>query len=509
MLIKFFAKGQGGGAGPVDYLLAEEVLAYDENRNVVRDENGLAIMKTRDPLPEVIAGNPEITRELINSSVHKWSYRAGVIAFASEDHPSEDQQREVMDAFERLAFAGLERDQFDILWVRHEHEGNIELHFCTPRMELTTGKSLNIAPPGYQKAFDTLRDHLNKAYHWADPMEPERKREVKNVIESAERGESREALHEWVMGKITQGTITDRSSMVTAFEEIGFEINRRSKETISVKDPETQQKFKLRGEIFNESWTREQFEKTLTNADERGERQKRRLDQWGDGELLERFAEAIAKRADYNRSRYQRDYAIREIEALEMGGAEVDATRLVDRLLPDERDHHHGAEPLVDGQERRDDKVREDGSLLEQRGGEAADHHRHGEHKDHDMQSLWSRLLLPEGEGGIDVTHAFGEGVARTCKAADRSVRSLSESMERARGWLEERASGNSRIVHEISQLAEHSHRLLHKCSEWLGNIGERIRITQNERQGVEESRGEIERSTSRLENTHENVFEL
>ena len=61
MLIDVFAKGQGGGAAPVDYLIAIDVLAYDDNRNVRRDENGDVIMKRRDPPPDIMRGNPDLT----------------------------------------------------------------------------------------------------------------------------------------------------------------------------------------------------------------------------------------------------------------------------------------------------------------------------------------------------------------------------------------------------------------------------------------------------------------
>ena len=37
MLIKFFPNGKGAGAGPVGYLVAERVLAYDGNRDLIRD----------------------------------------------------------------------------------------------------------------------------------------------------------------------------------------------------------------------------------------------------------------------------------------------------------------------------------------------------------------------------------------------------------------------------------------------------------------------------------------
>ena len=176
-MLKSFARGQGGGAGPIDYLIALDVLAYDENRNVLRDENGDVIMKRRDPPPDIMRGDPNITRDLIDSSPFKWAYVSGVVAFASEDKPTEEQQHEVMDAFEALAFAGLEPEQYNILWVRHSHEGRIELHYCLPRLELISGKSFNPCPPGFEKAFNCLRDVLNKRYGWADPEDPSRARE--------------------------------------------------------------------------------------------------------------------------------------------------------------------------------------------------------------------------------------------------------------------------------------------------------------------------------------------
>ena len=111
MIISFFSSGTGGGAAPVDYLTAREVMAYDENRNLIRDDDGQPQTKIRDPLPEVLHGNPDRTRDLIDASSNKWSYTAGVISFADSDQPSEDAQQEAIELFEALAFAGLEADQ--------------------------------------------------------------------------------------------------------------------------------------------------------------------------------------------------------------------------------------------------------------------------------------------------------------------------------------------------------------------------------------------------------------
>ena len=325
MLIKFFKNGQGGGAGPVDYLVEREVVAYDDNRNALRDSKGNVLMFEREPLPEVLHGDPDQMRHLIDACEHQWSYRAGVLSFTTEDAPTDDQQRDVIKRFEDLAFAGLEPDQTSILWVRHTHEERVELHFVTPRMELSTGRSLNIAPPGYQKPYDALRDVLNKQHQWNDPQAPDRAREVKSIIEDVKRGETREQIHDWILDRIEQGAIENRSGMVEALNDAGFDIPRQGKAYITVRDPKTDVRWRLKGDIFRESWTREntasraleraspEHDKASARGRETGNnrepnrttsRSGSRLDALELGTLRDRLQEVTQKRADYNRGRY-------------------------------------------------------------------------------------------------------------------------------------------------------------------------------------------------------------
>lgn len=308
MLIKFFKNGQGRGAGPVGYLIAREVAAYSDNRDLKRDAEGRVIMIAREPLPEVLRGNPAHTEALIDATPHQWSYRAGVLAFTREDNPSERQQGEAMDAFEALAFAGLEPNQRDILWVRHTHEGRVELHFTTPRMELTEGRSFNIAPPGFQKPYDALRDVLNHRYGWADPEAPERARDVVSVMERLQRGAAREAIHDWALDQVASGKIQDRSQLISALRTEGLEIPRTGKDYVTVFDPTSGQRLRLRGEIFHENWTRAA---TLERAAEQRANTARtphasRLDRLGAETLCSRLRAFEQRRAEYNRSRYGR-----------------------------------------------------------------------------------------------------------------------------------------------------------------------------------------------------------
>ena len=69
MLIKFFRNGKGAGAGPVGYLVADKVLAYDDNRDLIRDADGQPMTVTREPLPEVLPVLTEAVKYCIFSCV--------------------------------------------------------------------------------------------------------------------------------------------------------------------------------------------------------------------------------------------------------------------------------------------------------------------------------------------------------------------------------------------------------------------------------------------------------
>lgn len=48
----------------------------------------------------------------------------------------------------------------------------------TPRMELVSGRALNIAPPGWEGSYSKLRDALNLSHGWARPNDPARARDL-------------------------------------------------------------------------------------------------------------------------------------------------------------------------------------------------------------------------------------------------------------------------------------------------------------------------------------------
>jgi hypothetical protein len=139
----------------------------------------------REPCPVIVRGDPERIRALIDSIKHKHKYSSGVLSFSPNEIITPDMEEKIITEFEQAAFAGLSPDRYEILWVRHQHTKGRrhELHFLTPRVDLVTGKSLNIAPPrkSTRELFDTLRSKINSEYGLADPSDPARARKTRTT----------------------------------------------------------------------------------------------------------------------------------------------------------------------------------------------------------------------------------------------------------------------------------------------------------------------------------------
>ena len=304
MLVKFFKGGTGSGKTPVEYLTRET------------DSRGVR----REPLPEVIKGNPNQTIQLIDSLDFKYKFHSGVISFAPEDAPTEEQQKAIIESFEKTAFAGLEADQYDILWVKHSHtsNGRIELHFVTPRVELTTGKSMSIAPPGWQNYYCHWRDKWNYEHQWSDPTDPNRARVYQpgyQALRDAQdrrlelaglpvkkKEDYRKVITNYVTEKIRLGDIQDRTDIINTLKNADIEITRQGEDYITVTSDKIQQKIRLKGGIYSASWRLGQRLTTeIGNRQEEGRTDTRTRVREAEAKLQPK----IARRAELYRSRYQ------------------------------------------------------------------------------------------------------------------------------------------------------------------------------------------------------------
>ena len=61
--------------------------------------------------------------------------------------------------------------------LHSERGGGAHVHVLAARCDLETGRSLNIASPGWRRTFDPLRDALNHEHGWGRPDDPTRDRD--------------------------------------------------------------------------------------------------------------------------------------------------------------------------------------------------------------------------------------------------------------------------------------------------------------------------------------------
>lgn len=300
MLLKFFNRGTGKGSSCVNYLISS------------KDSKGIERV---DP-PEVLRGEPKQTIELIDCLDFKHKYCSGVISFAPEDAPTPQQQESMIDSFEEVAFAGLDSDSYSILWVRHTHTsgGRVELHFVTPRVELTTGKSLNIAPPGWGNYFRPWRDYWNSSQEWASPDDPARARgyhpdyhaliDAQNKrLELAEqptttRDDYRKVITSYLGEGIKEGRIKDREDIVNCLKESGFEINRMSEDYLTVFREDLKKKVRLKGAIYRKNWRVGKGYKAQAGSQQKIDKQKKV------SEAEEEIRNRVLERTNYHQKRY-------------------------------------------------------------------------------------------------------------------------------------------------------------------------------------------------------------
>ena len=265
MIVKTFARGIGAGRGPVDYCISTFVAVVDP---ITKKKTGE--IKERTPPPVIMRGDPSETVKLIDSSQNIWKYTSGVIAFADTDAPTLEEQNAVIDSFEEMAFAGLEKDQYLSLWVKHEHEGNVELHFVTPRTELATGKALNIAPPGHEKTFDVWRDSLNYSKNWASPREPERKKLVKRDDDQLKNdaarlraglplGDPKQLLTDHLLAR----DVKNRADVVRELRSLDLEITRTGVDYLSVRLEPGAKPIRLKGPLYESTFQADTAKPTL------------------------------------------------------------------------------------------------------------------------------------------------------------------------------------------------------------------------------------------------------
>lgn len=282
MLVKFFNRGKGGGAGPVDYLLGKN-----------RDRENARLL----------SGDPQQIIEIIDSLETSQRYKSGVLSFEEPNIP-EDLKEKIMAEFESALLPGLEKNQYSILWVEHTDKERLELNFVIPAVELQSGKRLQ---PYYSQVdkprVNAWKDTVNHRFGFSDPNAPEKAQTLINSKDlPRKKSEAKEKIHSSIEGLVLTGVIRDRKTLISELEKSGFNVARQTKNSISLADPEGGQNLRLTGEIYAESFKfsgetgkriRESQERYRARGGERYEETKKQL------------AQELQRKLEFHRKRFK------------------------------------------------------------------------------------------------------------------------------------------------------------------------------------------------------------
>jgi hypothetical protein len=217
---------------------------------------------------ELLEGNPNYVTSVIDSLTFKHTYTSSVIAFHKDDNPTKEQIREALDEFIKHAFAGLDESQYTYYAVQHiEDDGTVHIHIIAPKVDLVSGKSLNIMPPGWLNYFRPQRDYMNLKHGWKNPEADSQKQSVKigqqddkvaSIMADGRRKtvkERKENISDIVMQSVKGGTVKSRSDVLNLLRDRGCEITRTHAKSISIKEedlPENGRAIKLEGSLFEQ-----------------------------------------------------------------------------------------------------------------------------------------------------------------------------------------------------------------------------------------------------------------
>ena len=293
MHIKFISTGKGSASAAKEYLLQE----HDHKGEIRADV-------------QVLRGNPEHVTQLAESLEFKHKYTSGVIAWHKDDAPTNEQIAQVLDDFERVAFAGLEPSQYTYYAVQHEDtDGAKHVHIIAPRVELSTGLSMNIAPPNHQKTYDVLVDKYNVQHDWASPKDISRQKTMTidkmQIHADTPNVQAKRMMHEVINELVERGSIKNNSDVRTKLAEFG-EITREGKDYISVKPKGFKKAVRLKGAYYEREFSVERVSKEV-RAEQEARARPNQADRTREYERIsEVFENVIEDRAKFNQGRYIR-----------------------------------------------------------------------------------------------------------------------------------------------------------------------------------------------------------
>ena len=270
MLLKFFKRGGTdddrrtlGGSAVKNYLLGTN----DQPRKKAR----------------LLLGDADEVTEIINGLPFAKVYTSGCLSFHEDDKLTEAQKFDIMADFEAMMFVGLEPHQYTSYWVEHTDKGRVELNFVFPNVELVSGNHLQVYYHNRDlNLVNSWKNLTNDKYGFINPSDLENRRDVtpsigpnllkdwdqsnkQKIIDKLKHYQSIEdfkqqltdvVLTQAALRQQTDEPLTCQYDVAKLLEDFGFEISRRGKDSISIKNPDpTKKNIKLKGVIYERDVT--------------------------------------------------------------------------------------------------------------------------------------------------------------------------------------------------------------------------------------------------------------
>lgn len=339
MIIKFLPVGTGDPKLAVSYLIGE------------LDHNG-----DRRADVEILAGDPFTFSALAESVSFKYCYTSVVIAWSPKDLVTDEHISEVVSEFQQHIGAGLDPDQYHMTLVMHsEEDGSRHLHILIPRLELRTGKSFNIAPPGHRHYFDPLRDYFNYKYGWSRPDDVKgldsnelnqhvHLHSVEDIKANLDgktdqkwtKAERVELVDQFIHQQITLRKINNRHELVECLKQLG-NITRLSANYISLKHEIATDR--LKGKFYGADFSFLDYQLKQRRALQNNIEIEQQLMTYEEcvkkrDECFKEMHRVREKRADYNKKYYQPKQSYKRALDHELVNEDLYINSMIKRLIP-------------------------------------------------------------------------------------------------------------------------------------------------------------------------------
>ena len=166
-----------------------------------------------------------------------------------------------------------------------------------------------------EDTFGPLRDAFNAEHGWARPDDPARARVQQPghsaYVEAARlraglRLESspRDLIRDYLLQRVESGTVRNRFDVVAALREAGLEVPRQGKDYLTARDPDSGQRWRLKGGLYAFDFQRERLDRAPAEA--AGERTQgdRGVDRERARKARRELAARREERAAFHRARY-------------------------------------------------------------------------------------------------------------------------------------------------------------------------------------------------------------